>query len=205
MLAENTSQIADLVETAGNTTAVLSKFPSIGGTDTSGRSVIADMNTLSRSFNDVVLHPDARLAPLNRIIPPFVKISSSDAVSLRGSIDRLILGSIPDIGFPGDPGFHGPKWSDYNQLIGSFQYTLYRLQERIVGRGPNVPQVPVIPAPDSVQPGTELPGAIPVQDFNQWEVLGPPPGPTLPGQFVNPPGPPPGPAPVPASQTEPTP
>lgn len=178
-LAQHTTQIADLVVQAGAASDELAKFPSIAGTDTSGRSIIADMDTLAGAFNDVVLDPNTSLAALNRLMPPVIKASSGNSISVKGSIDRLVLGHIPDIGFPGDPGFHGPKWSTYNQLIGSFKYTLFRLQERIVGRGPNVPQVPVLPSPS--EPG-------------QWEVHGAPPGPTAPGEFVNPPLP--GPAPT---------
>ncbi len=180
-LAQQTNQIADLVVQTGSTTDMLTKFPSIAGTDTSGRSVIKDLNTVSSSFNDVVLAPDANLAALNRLMPPLIKATPSNALSVRGSIDRLILGSIPDIGYPGDVGLHGPKWSTFNQLIGSFKYILLRLQERVVGRGPDVPQVPVIPSPD---------------DPGQWAVVGPPPGPTAPGQFVTPSGSPPGPLPA---------
>lgn len=170
-LAQHTTQIADLVLMAGDASRTLEKIPSIGGTDTSSRSVIADLNTMSRSFNDVILDPTANLASANRLMPPLIKSTAGSALSLRVSVDRLILGHIPDIGFPGDDGFHGPKWSTFNQLIGSFKYTLLRLQERVVGRGPDVAQVPVQPSP--TEPG-------------QWEVLGPPPGPTLPGQFVTP-------------------
>lgn len=171
-LAQQTSQIADLVVQAGATSSELGKFPSLAGTDTSGRSVIADLNTLAGAFNDVAVDPNTSLAALNRLLPPVIKASAGGAISLKGSIDRLILGHIPDIGFPGDSGFHGPKWSDYNQLIGTFKYTLLRLQERVVGRGPNVPQVPVLPS--ATEPG-------------QWEVHGAPPGPTAPGEFVSPP------------------
>lgn len=182
VLAQHTNQIADLVVQAGATTDSLNKFPSIAGTDTSGRSVIADLNKLSSDFNDVVLDPNSNLASINRLMPPVIKSTSGSSISLRGNIDRLILGRIPDIGFAGDPGFSPLKWANYNQLIGSFQYTLYRLQERIVGRGPNVPQVPVIPSPT---------------EAGQWQVVGPPPGPTAPGEFVQPAGPPPGPVPPP--------
>lgn len=181
VLAAQTTRIADLTVQAGATTDMLYKFPSLNGTDTSGRSVIADMNTLAGAFNDVANDPNVSLAALNGLMPPVVKAMSGTAISLSGTIDRLILGHIPDIGFAGDSGFHGPKWSDYNQLIGSFKYTLFRLQERVVGRGPDVPQVPVIPSPT---------------DPGQWQVNGPPPGPTLPGQFLQPTGPLPGPAPV---------
>jgi virulence factor Mce-like protein len=182
-LADQSSQIADLVVQTGQTTQMLAKFPSIGGTDTSGRSMIEDLNTIAGSFNDVVLDPKAKLAALNRLMPPLIKASPSNALSVRGSIDRLILGSIPDIGYLGDIGLHGPKWSTWNQLVGSFKYILFRLQERVVGRGPNVPQVPVLPSPT---------------DPGQWVVNGPPPGPTAPGDFVAPPGSPASPAPVPA-------
>ena len=176
-LAQQSTRIADLVVQAGATTDRLNKFPSVAGTDSSGRSMIADLNTISGALNEVVLDPDADLGSLNRMIPPIVKATPGNGLSVRVSIDRLILGSIPDIGFPGSTGLHGPKWSNFNQIIGSFKYTLFRLQERIVGRGPNVPQVPVIPSP--TEPG-------------QWQVNGPPPGPTEPGQFVTPPSPPPG-------------
>ena len=189
VLAQHTNQIADLVVQAGATTDMLNKFPSVAGTDTSGRSVIADLNTISGAFNDVVVDPNTSLAALNSLMPPVVKATSGSGIALHASIDRLILGHIPDIGFAGDPGFHGPKWSNWNQIVGSFKYILFRLQERVVGRGPDVPQVPVIPSPT---------------DPGQWQVVGPPPGPTAPGEFVSPAGPPPGPLP-PAPVPGPTP
>jgi len=181
VLAEQTDRIADLAVQAGATTDMVGRFPSLNGTDTSGRSVIADLNTLASTFNDVSLDPNVSLASLNRLMPQFIKMTAGNSIAVKGNLDRLILGYIPDIGFPGDRGFHGPKWADFNQIIGAFKYTLLRLQERVVGRGPDIPQVPVIPAPD---------------DPGQWQVNGPPPGPPLPlapGQFVQPHGQPPGP------------
>jgi virulence factor Mce-like protein len=146
-LAAHTTDIADLVEKLGDTTRQLRKFPSIAGTDTSGRSVISDTNDVARAWNDVALAPDATLFALNRLMPPFVKSTPSNAISVRASIDRLILGSMPDIGFGGDTGLHGPKRYNWQQLVGSIKYTLWRLQERVVGKGPDVPQVPVLPSP----------------------------------------------------------
>ncbi|MGV0836865.1 MlaD family protein [Mycolicibacterium thermoresistibile] len=151
VLAAHTTQVADLVSMLGAASDELTKFPSIAGTDDSGRSVIADANTIAGAWNDVALAPDATLYALNRLMPPFIKSTASNAISVRVSIDRLILGSIPDIGFKGDRGLHGPKRHNWHQLVGSLQYTLFRLQERIVGRGPNVPQVPVRPSP--TEPG----------------------------------------------------
>jgi virulence factor Mce-like protein len=151
VLAENATAVADLVNAVGATTTELAKFPSIAGTDTSGRSVIKDANSVANSFNDVVLTPDATLFALNRLMPHLIKATPSGAVSIRTSIDRLVWGSRPDIGYPGDLGLHGPKWNNFQQIVGSFKYVLWRLQERIVGKGPGVPQVPVIPSP--TEPG----------------------------------------------------
>ncbi|PJK20302.1 MlaD family protein [Mycolicibacterium goodii] len=158
-LAAHTTQIADLVTQTGDVSNQLRKFPSIAGTDTTGRSVIADANTIAAAWNDVALAPDATLYALNRLLPPFIKSMSSGAIALDASVDRLVLGSIPDIGFAGDQGLHGPKRSDWHQLVGTLKYTLLRLQERVVGKGPGVPQVPVIPSP--TEPGEIIvdPGA----------------------------------------------
>lgn len=150
-LAAQTTQIADLVTEIGDVSDQLRKFPSIAGTDTTGRSVIADADTVAGAWNDVALAPGATLYALNRLLPPFVKTMSSSAIALDASIDRLVLGSIPDIGYAGDQGLHGPKRSDWHQLVGTLKYTLLRLQERVVGKGPGVPQVPVIPSP--TEPG----------------------------------------------------
>lgn len=150
-LAQHTDQVADLILQIGDTTEQLRKFPSVAGTDTSGRSVIKDANHIASSWNDVALAPDATLFALNRLIPPLVKANAGSGFSAQTSIDRLVLGSIPDIGFAGDTGLHGPKRYNWEQLVGSFKYTLWRLQERIVGKGPGVPQVPVMPSP--TEPG----------------------------------------------------
>ena len=94
------------------------------------------------------MSPDTSLLALNRLLPPMIKATAGSAVAVRASVDKLVLGSIPDIGFPGDIGLHGPHRYNWNQFIGSLKYTLWRLQERVVGRGPNSPQVPLMPDPD---------------------------------------------------------
>ncbi|EIU02518.1 mce related family protein [Mycobacteroides abscessus MAB_030201_1075] len=135
-LQENAGQISDLVLLLGDTARELGKFPSIAGTDTSGRSVVADANAISRSWNDVVLDPETSLLSLNRLYAPFIKITAGSAISGRAGIDRLVLGAIPDAGFGGDPGFHGPKRYDWAKFVGTIKYSLWRLQERVVGQGP---------------------------------------------------------------------
>jgi virulence factor Mce-like protein len=170
-LAANTTQLSNLAVQVGDTARLLARFPTIGGTDTSGRSIIRDLNTIAGAANDIAVSPDTSWLAVNRMIPTMVKATAGSAIAARGSIDKLVLGSIPDIGFPGDIGLHGPHRYNWNQFIGSLKYTLWRLQERVVGRGPNSPQVPLIPDP-------LVPGQIDIA---------PPPAPPVPGP--QPPGP----------------
>ncbi|WP_261861512.1 MCE family protein, partial [Mycobacterium montefiorense] len=146
-LADNTAELSSLAVQVGDTSRLLARFPSIGGTDTSGRSIIRDLNTIAGAANDVAVSPDTSFYALNRMIPPLVKSTAGSAISVHVGVDKLILGSIPDIGFPGDIGLHGPHHYNVNLLVGTLKYTLWRLQERVVGRGPNSPQVPVVPDP----------------------------------------------------------
>jgi virulence factor Mce-like protein len=162
-LADNTTELTNLAVQAGDTARLLARFPSIGGTDTSGRSMIRDLNTIAGAANDVAVSPDTSLLALNRLIPPLVKSTSGSAISVHVGVDKLILGSLPDIGYPGDIGLHGPHHYNMNLLVGTLKYTLWRLQERVVGRGPNSPQVPVIPDPTipgqiDVAPAPPAPG-----------------------------------------------
>lgn len=138
-------QVGDLAETAGHISDQLAKFPSIQGTDT--RSMIADFNSLARGFNDITVSPDTSLVALNRLIPMLVKANAGSGLAVDGNMAKLALGNWPDAGYKGDPTFHGPKQADWGYLVGSFKYSLYRLQERVVGQGPN-PPAPA-PAPEA--------------------------------------------------------
>lgn len=169
-LADNTSQLSNLAVQVGDTSRLLARFPSIGGTDTSGRSMIRDLNTIAGAANDVAMSPDTSWLSINRLIPALVKSTAGNSISVNVGVDKIMLGSLPDIGFPGDIGLHGPHHYNVNLLVGTLKYTLWRLQERVVGRGPNSPQVPVIPDPN------------------------------IPGQIDVAPGPPPAPAPPPGPQ-----
>lgn len=133
-LADNTGQAAEMIGQLSGITRQLSRFPSIQGTDT--RSILADVNTISDKFNQVATHPDPLLWGINRLLPPFIKTAQGTAIPGQIDVMKIALGSIPDIGYPGDPGFHGPKRADWDAMIGSFRYSLLRLQERVVGAGP---------------------------------------------------------------------
>lgn len=136
-LVDNTSRLADLVEEVGATSRQLARFPSIAGTDDSGHSFIKDANTIAGSWNDVATDPDTSLYALNLLMAPLIKSMPGAGVSVHVSLDRLVWGSMPDAGFKGDPTFHGPKRYDWAKLAGSIKYALWRLQERVVGRGPD--------------------------------------------------------------------
>lgn len=136
-LVDNTSQLADLVEELGATSRQLARFPSIAGTDDSGHSFVKDANILAGAWNDVATDPDTSLYALNRLMAPFVKLMPGAAMSVHASVDRLVWGSMPDAGYKGDPAFHGPKRYDWAKMAGSIKYALWRLQERVVGRGPD--------------------------------------------------------------------
>ncbi|MEB3033004.1 MCE family protein [[Mycobacterium] nativiensis] len=136
-LVDNTSRLADLVEELGATSRQLARFPSIAGTDDSGHSFIKDANVLAAAWNDVATDPDTSLYALNRLMAPFIKIMPNGGASVHASVDRLVWGSMPDAGFKGDPAFHGPKRYDWAKMAGSIKYALWRLQERVVGRGPD--------------------------------------------------------------------
>ena len=173
-LADNTAELSNLAVQAGDTSRLLARFPSIGGTDTSGRSIIRDLNTIAGAANDVAVSPDTSFYAINRMIPAMVKSTAGSAISVWVGVDKLILGSLPDIGYPGDIGLHGPHHYNMNLLVGTLKYTLWRLQERVVGRGPNSPQVPVIPDPN-------IPGQIDVAPGPPPPAPDPPPGPPAPG------------------------
>ncbi len=172
-LADNTTALSNLAVQVGDTTRLLARFPSIGGTDTSGRSMIRDLNTIAGAANDVAVSPDTSWLSVNRLIPALVKSTAGNSISVSVGVDKIMLGSLPDIGYPGDIGLHGPHHYNVNLLVGTLKYTLWRLQERVVGRGPNSPQVPVVPDPN------------------------------IPGQIDVAPGPPPGPPPSPPSGAQP--
>ncbi|CQD17186.1 mce related protein [Mycobacterium europaeum] len=170
-LADNTTQLSNVAVQVGDTSRLLARFPSIGGTDTSGRSIIRDLNTVAAAANDVAMSPDTSWLSINRLIPALVKSTAGNSISVNVGVDKIMLGSLPDIGFPGDIGLHGPHHYNVNLLVGTLKYTLWRLQERVVGRGPNSPQVPVIPDPTVPGQIDVAPGAPPAP------APGPPPEP----------------------------
>lgn len=131
VIADNTTQIVDLIQRMNVVTAQLERFPSIAGTDT--RSLVRDLNALSAAFNDAALDPQVSLNNLLRVIPPALKFFSSNAAHSDVDLQQVALGHIEDLNHLGDPAFHGPKWTDWDNLVGSLKFVLTQLGDRVWG------------------------------------------------------------------------
>ncbi len=99
------------------------------------RSLIADLNRLSASFNDISTDPDLSLTALNRVISVLIKATNSTALHGTLEVSQLALVPWPDVNYPGDPGFHGPDGTDWHQMIGSLRYAWNQLLGNIYGPG----------------------------------------------------------------------
>ncbi|WP_457134879.1 MlaD family protein [Mycobacteroides abscessus] len=130
-LAADAATIADLVDTLARITTQLSKFPSLQGADT--RSMIADINTLSASANELATSPELSMTALNRLIGILMKATNGTAAHANLEVSKLALGSLPDKNYPGDPGFHGPDGTDWHAMIGSLRYQWNLLLGKVLG------------------------------------------------------------------------
>ncbi|WP_100522939.1 MlaD family protein [Mycobacteroides abscessus] len=130
-LAADAATIADLTDTVARITTQLSKFPSLQDTDT--RSMIADLNTLSASTNELATSPELSMTALNRLIGILMKATNGTAAHANLEVPKLALGSLPDKNYPGDPGFHGPDGTDWHAMIGSLRYQWNVLLGKVLG------------------------------------------------------------------------
>lgn len=134
-VAENTTRIADVVDTVARITRQLSRFPSLQGTDT--RSTIADLNRLSAVFNDISVDPNLSLTAFNQLLTILIKSTNSTSAHALLEIAQLALVPLPDKNYPGDTGFHGPDGTDWHAMIGGLRYEWNMLLGKIYG--PNRP------------------------------------------------------------------
>jgi virulence factor Mce-like protein len=130
-IKDNTGQLADLVDALARVTSQLNRFPSMKGTDT--RSMIADLNRLSATFNDISLDPALQLNRFNWINELWISAAKGPNLAAVGDIAQLALGSLPDKNWPGDPAFHGPDGTDSLAMIVSLRYEWNLLLSRIYG------------------------------------------------------------------------
>jgi virulence factor Mce-like protein len=130
-VGENVDQVTALTDTVAGITRQLSRFPSIQGTDT--RSVVADLNELSRAFNEIAVAPDVSMYTSNRMIPLYMKLTHSTATPTLTDVRQLALGSLPDLNYPGDPARHGPDGTDWHLMVGGLRYQWNLLLDQIYG------------------------------------------------------------------------
>lgn len=130
-LADNATNVADMVSAAGRITGQINRFPSMQGTDT--RSTISDLNRLSDVFNQIATDPGLNLNIWNRMITGITHITSGPDIHAVGIVTQLAIGALPDKNYPGDPGIHGPDGTDWHAMIGSLRYEWNLLLSRIYG------------------------------------------------------------------------
>lgn len=127
----NTRQLADLVDAVARVTNQLNRFPSMKGTDT--RSMIADLDRLSATFNDISVDPALQLNRFNWLNELWISAAKGPNLAAAADIAQLALGSLPDKNWPGDPAFHGPDGTDWHAMVGSLRYEWNLLLSRIYG------------------------------------------------------------------------
>jgi virulence factor Mce-like protein len=130
-IKDNTGQLADLVDAVAHVTNQLNRFPSMKGTDT--RSLIADLNRLSATFNDISVDPALQLNRFNWLNELWISAAKGPNLAAVADIAQLAFGSLPDMNWPGDPAFHGPDGTDWHAMIGSLRYEWNLLLSRIYG------------------------------------------------------------------------
>jgi virulence factor Mce-like protein len=128
---DNTGQLADLVDAVARVTSQLNRFPSMQGTDT--RSLVADLNRLSATFNDISLDPALQLNRFNWLNELWISAAKGPNLAAIADIAQLALGSLPDMNWPGDPAFHGPDGTDWHAMVGSLRYEWNLLLGKIYG------------------------------------------------------------------------
>lgn len=131
VIADNTTQLADLADSVARITRQLSRFPSIQGTDTG--SVTADLDRLAGVFNDISVDPNLSLYPFNRLLGLLIHATNSTALHGVGNIAKLTGGPWPGLNYPGDPGLHWPDGTDWHLMVGSLRYEWNLLLDKIYG------------------------------------------------------------------------
>jgi virulence factor Mce-like protein len=131
VLEDDTVQLADLVDAVARITNQLNRFPSLRGTDK--RSMIADLNHVSASLNDLATDPTLNLNTWTRVFGAFTKMTSGPNTHAVADVAQLAFGALPDMNYPGDPTFHGPDGTDWHAAIGSLRYEWNLLLSRIYG------------------------------------------------------------------------
>ncbi|MEZ0362689.1 MlaD family protein [Mycobacterium sp. pUA109] len=131
VIADNTNDLTELIDTGARITNQLARFPSIAGTDT--RSLSVDLNKLARVFNEITVDPELSLTPFNRFLGIMMKTFNGTAMHLEGEVTKITLAPWPDKNYPGDPGMHWTDGTDWHLMIGALRYEWNMLLYQIYG------------------------------------------------------------------------
>jgi hypothetical protein len=94
---------------------------------------MAEVNLLAKDLNDAAQDPNANLDPLNAIIPSVLKVTDASSAHVNVDVVQFAIGALADQNFHGDPGARLPDIIDWTNFVGSLQYNLSRLRDRVVG------------------------------------------------------------------------
>ncbi|MGN2639886.1 MlaD family protein [Nocardia takedensis] len=112
----------------------LARFPGLDGQQ--GAGLIADVNTIADQLDAAARTPGASVAAMNAMLGPLMKVLDATSASTDADMQDLAIGFLPDPNHPGgDPASRLPDQRDWENFIGSFTYTLLKLQGRLNGAG----------------------------------------------------------------------
>ncbi|WP_067864930.1 MlaD family protein [Nocardia shimofusensis] len=120
-----------LVRRVESISSRLARLPGLDGEQTTG--MVADINRIAAGLSDAATRPDASLAALNAMLGPVISVTTSTSANVDADFQDLALGYLPDPNHPGDPESRLPDLSDWAAFIGTFTYTLLKLQDKITG------------------------------------------------------------------------
>lgn len=120
-----------LVRKVEEISARLATLPGLDGEQTTG--MVADINRIAAGLSDAATRPDASLAALNAMLGPIISVTTSTSANVDADFQDLALGYLPDPNHPGDPESRLPDLTDWAAFIGTFTYTLLKLQDKITG------------------------------------------------------------------------
>ncbi|WP_410872897.1 MlaD family protein [Nocardia sp. A7] len=128
VLAENTGSIVTLVERIDTFATQLARFPSVQGTNTT--SMAANINRLAAGLNAAAINPEADLGEINTMLGIVIKMISGPNGHVKADVTGI---AIPDPAYPATSGARPPDLTDWTAFVGSLQYMLARLGNRLEG------------------------------------------------------------------------
>jgi phospholipid/cholesterol/gamma-HCH transport system substrate-binding protein len=133
VIGDNTQNMVDLVGRLKAITDQIARFPSIRGTN--DRSLMSEVNLLAADLNAGATDPNANLTPLLDTLATVIHVTDGPSAHTNVDVAQLAAGSVPDPNFPGDPGARPPDLTDWTNFVGSLEYSLNRVKNRLTGPG----------------------------------------------------------------------